>query len=538
MEEFRPGKWVTLEQETMESKTDGKALIDLTAYKGVALWWFIRFRFFHRVRTTSLIRSLTKNTLIFSLADFIYGFTTFLTCRTISSLLGKRPMGNGKTVMITVHDRDWRNMSSATGGRWKGDLFFDSIIRDLQKKGFRVVTVTPLKADLLSGVKTMINRMKYQQKNLIHREFNSYWSMKIWKMENDTKRSFHNVWRQASREERLISNLERVGWEDELPYYFDNIFGYVAKSIEMAGRLVEEESPDFILVSSEHGIVQKSIMVAGRLRKIPTMALQHGTVGRVHKGYVSWKGSISESGDIGSPFCPIPDKTAVFGPYYFDLLTKAGAYPHDSVVVTGQPRYDALVEASRFYDREAFCRKVGLDPKKKLVLVVTENLPIPDGKAFLKCVLVALKGFPELQVVIKPHPAEIGEWYREVVREENARGAILSKRADTNEALYACDLFVASYSTVILEATILGKLGVTAYLAKGRDPAPYFKEVTLRVYRKEDLGPAIRKALYDAKVREALKRAGAKFVFEHTYKIDGKATERVASLIEKMIKKS
>jgi hypothetical protein len=362
--------------------------------------------------------------------------------------------------------------------------------------------------------------------------------MKIWKMENDTKRSFHNVWRQASREERLISNLKRVGWEDELPYYFDNIFGYVAKSIEMAGRLVEEESPNFILVSSEHGIVQKSIMVAGRLRKIPTMALQHGTVGRVHKGYVSWKGSISESGNIGSPFCPIPDKTAVFGPYYFDLLTKAGAYPHDSVVVTGQPRYDALVEASRFYDREAFCRKVGLDPKKKLVLVVTENLPIPDGKAFLKCVLVALKGFPELQVVIKPHPAEIGDWYREVVREENARGAILSKMADTNEALFACDLFVASYSTVILEATILGKLGVTAYLAKGRDPAPYFKGVTLRVYRKEDLGPAIRKALYDAKVREALKRAGAEFVFEHTYKIDGKATERVASLIEKMIKKS
>lgn len=536
MEEFQPGKWVTLEQETMESTTDGKTLIDLTAYKGVALWWFIRFRFFHRVRNTSLIRSLTKNTLIFSLADFIYDFTTFLACRTISSLLGKRPVGNGKTVMITVHDRDWRNMPSATGRQWKGDLFFHSIISDLQKKGFRVVMVTPLKADLMSGVKTMIGRMEHQQENLIHREFNSYWSMKIWKMENDAKRSFRDVWRRASRDKGLISVLRRVGWEDELPYYFDNIFGYVAKSLEMARRLVDEENPDFILVSSEHGIVQKSIMVAGKLKEIPTMALQHGTVGRIHKGYMSWKGSISKSGDVRSPFCPIPDKTAVFGPYYLDLLTKAGDYPPSSVVATGQPRYDALVEAGRVYDRDKFCEKLGLDGKKKLVLVVTENLPISEGSAFLKSVLRSLRDFPELQIVIKPHPAEVGEWYVELVRKEGVKAKIMSKRADTYEPLYACDLLVASYSTVILEAIILGKLCVTAYLMKGSDPTPYFKDVTLRVYKEEDLGPAIKKTLYDDKVREALKQAGAKFVFEHAYRMDGRATERVTDLIEKMMK--
>jgi hypothetical protein len=59
--------------------------------------------------------------------------------------------------------------------------------------------------------------------------------------------------------------------------------------------------------------------------------------------------------------------------------------------------------------------------------------------------------------------------------------------------------------------------------------------VTLRVYKEEDLGPAIKKILYDDKVREALKQAGAKFVFEHAYKMDGRATERVTDLIEKMM---
>jgi hypothetical protein len=535
MEEFQLERWLTTEQEVLEHETDGKTFADLTAYRGIALWWFIRFRFFHRARTTSLIRTLTSNTLVFSVADFVYDLSTSIVCQIVSLLLRQDAVTKGKTILITVHDRDWKNMSSPTGEKWKRDMFFHSIIRDLQKRGFKVVTVTPLKADLMGGLKTMVSRMKHQRQNLIHREFNSYWSMKIWKMEKDAKKAFKGNWREASENRELVSVLRKAGLEADLPYYFHNIFGWVAKSIDMARNLVDIEKPDFILVSSEHGIIQKSIMVAGKMRKIPTMALQHGTIGTVHKGYLSWKGSISESGDVKSPFCPIPDKTAVFGPYYVDLLTKISAYPHDSVVTTGQPRYDALVEAGRVYDRDKFCGRLNLDPKKKVVLVVTENMAITDGRTFLRSTLKALKDFPELQVVIKPHPAEVGEWYLDVVREENVKATMLSKGADTYEALYACDLFVGSYSTVILEAVILGKLGVTAYLAKGNDPTPYFKEVTLRVYREEDIGPEIRKALYDDKVRGRIRQSGAKFVFEHAYKMDGKATERVTDLIEKMM---
>jgi predicted glycosyltransferase len=168
---------------------------------------------------------------------------------------------------------------------------------------------------------------------------------------------------------------------------------------------------------------------------------------------------------------------------------------------------------------------------------MTENMPIPDGKVFLRAVLRALKELPEVQVVIKPHPAEEGEWYAEVVREENVKATTLPKNADTYEALYACDLFVGSYSTVILEGVILGRLGVTAFLSKGKDPTPYFREVTPRVYREEELAPEIRKTLYDNTVRERLRRTGAKFVFEHAYKMDGKATERVTNLMEKMMEK-
>jgi surface carbohydrate biosynthesis protein len=157
-------------------------------------------------------------------------------------------------------------------------------------------------------------------------------------------------------------------------------------------------------------------------------------------------------------------------------------------------------------------------------------------ETFIRSVLRALKNFQEAQVIIKLHPGENDEAYKKVVEEENVRVKMLSKSSDTIEALYACDLLVAAFSTVITEALVLGKPAVTLNLT-AEDPVPYYKEVTLRVDKEEDLAPAIRKALYDEKTREKLKKERKKFISKHVYKQDGKATERLIGLIERMIKK-
>ncbi|MCK4348561.1 MAG: hypothetical protein KAW47_08080, partial [Thermoplasmatales archaeon] len=56
------------------------------------------------------------------------------------------------------------------------------------------------------------------------------------------------------------------------------------------------------------------------------------------------------------------------------------------------------------------------------------------------------------------------------------------------------------------------------------------------VYRCEDIIPAIKSALYDMNARERLKNARERFIYEHHYALDGKATERVVNLITQMIK--
>jgi len=525
-------KWLDSEQKVLSARTDGKNLVKLTAYQNIALWWFIRFRLYHSEETNRLAQILMKNSFLFSLVDFLYDFLTSILCKLVSMFFKAKIDKKGPKVLMVAHNIQWRRELDPTGTLRKCDVFLDPIMKELKKRDYTSVTISPLKYSV-SAVKTMIERLKAE--DVIHREFNAYWSPKIWSRQFYANKYFRNLWKNLSKKDaRFVALLQKDKLTKEMPYYFNSFFGHIVKQIEMAKEAVKEEKPDLILVTSEgSGIFEKALLVAGKLKKIPTLAIQHGSIGPLHEGYMYSKNSISASGSIESPYCPIPDKTAVYGPFHYDILTKISAYPPRSVVVTGQPRYDKLVRVHRIFSRKEFCAKLGLDPLGKLVLVATQGWPMRE--LFIRSVLRTLKKIPEVQIVIKPHPRENSELYRRVVDAQNVKAEILSKSSDTVEALYSCDLLVAAFSTVITEALVLGKPAVTLNLT-AEDPAPYYKEVTLRMNKKEDLVPAIAKALYDQNTREELRKRARNFTFNHTYKQDGKATERVVNLVEEMIK--
>ena len=534
MENLRQGNWLASEQKMLKINTDGKSLIELTTYRGIALWWFIRFRLYHSAESSQLIKSLIKNTFFISFADFLYDFFTSILCRMLSRY-SKVKTGEKREfkILITTPHTGWRNIHDRSGRLKKSDVFFDSIITGLKKRNYKIITVYPLGYSV-SGLRKTIDRLK-RQKGVIHKPFNIYWSIKIWKKEYDARKYFRSIWKNASENSKEFTGLlEKYQLKSELSYYFNSIFERDVKRIEMAKELVKREEPDLILVADEYDVFGRALVIAGKLKGIPTLAIQHGNIGPLHVGYMYSKDNISASGSIQSPYCQIPDKIAVYGPFYYDLLTKTSAFPSSSVVITGQPRYDRLVMSDRIYSREKFCAMLGLDPHRKIVLVATQ--PIPMRETFIRSVLRALKNFQEAQVIMKLHPGENDEAYKKVVEEENVRVKMLSKSSDTIEALYACDLLVAAFSTVITEALVLGRPAVTLNLT-AEDPIPYYKEVTLRVDKEEDLAPAIRKALYDEKTREKLKKERKKFISKYVYKQDGKATERVIGLIERMIKK-
>ncbi len=529
------GKWLDSERKVLDAKIRGRSLVDLTSYQRIAYWWFVRFRLYHAVEANRVAELFLKSHLVFSVADFLYDFFTSYLCRFVSFFLRSRTKngeGNsGLKVLVFASNSGWREIREPGGRVRRGDAMLDSVLREMKRRRHEIVTVSQLKYSI-SAVKIMIERLKVE--GVVHVQSNGGWSMKTWVKEYYAKKHFRKVWTEIlEKDEDSVAMLRNHPLVRELQVYFNSLFSHVFKQIELAENIVEKQAPDVVFLTSEYGFFERGLVVAGKLRGIPVLALQHGNIGPLHEGYVYPENSISPLSEFHSPYCPVPDKTAVYGPFYHNVLTEFSCYPQNTVVVTGQPRYDRLVKASNIFGREAFCAKLGLNPLEPIVLVATQGWPLREK--FARKVLEALKGFPQAQVVLKPHPREDSEFYRKIVAEENVKAKVLSKRFDTIEALYSCDLLIAAFSTVITEALVLGKPVVTLNLTV-EDPAPYYRRVTLRLNREDDLAEAVSKALYSKKTREELRVAREKFVFNHAYKQDGKATLRVVNLVEQLVK--
>jgi CDP-glycerol glycerophosphotransferase (TagB/SpsB family) len=151
----------------------------------------------------------------------------------------------------------------------------------------------------------------------------------------------------------------------------------------------------------------------------------------------------------------------------------------------------------------------------------------------------ALNSLADLQIVVKPHPGESAEWYRQQIASNKLHSIVLPPRYDTNEAIFACDLFVTVTSTSILEALILGKKVLVVNLTNLPEPLPWVEEgVVTGVYQKTALVSTVKKILTDSGDQPLQEKRRIEFLQKHVFKTNGKATERVAKVINQLIRKN
>jgi CDP-glycerol glycerophosphotransferase (TagB/SpsB family) len=231
----------------------------------------------------------------------------------------------------------------------------------------------------------------------------------------------------------------------------------------------------------------------------------------------------------------IADYFLVSGTKFKDM--KKDTKDSEEIMVTGQPRYDILYQADKIYDKNKICKQLNLDQNKKLILWITQThgLPIDENEKNISAVFNAVKSLKNVQLVIKLHPAEDqnATMYK---KDKSFNPVIVDGKADTYVLLYACDLMITRHSRTAMEAVALNKPVIILNLSGEPDPVEYVKEgVAFGVYKEEDLKPAIEKLLRDDSELEKNRRS---YIEKYLYKIDGKATERVVNLIEKMIEEA
>lgn len=542
----------------------GKTLLELTTYKEVTLWWFadVAFyyylfnreyavsggkpRFSHTIWASKLFRALVRR--VYYINDYLLALIAYMILLRFKRIkLVKSIEPKKKTVLITGEDIEWRTFY--TGDQVKpilSDQFFHAIVQKLNETGeYRVVSTFPLKCPYLPSIRTVVSKCKYW--DVLHVPSNLFFRCRAGRERGEAKRYFRKIW-DLLEDDHILADLLKLpdDPDDEIRKKLKNYFVYdrpeyvfaeFVKFTSMAETMLDSIEPAVVVVEDEYSVFERSLIVAARKKNIPCIAIQHGAIHELHKGYLYQPGEISPDCSVKSPFVPVADVTAVYGQYHKELLTRAGGYPEDAVVVTGQPRYDRMTDLDRQLVRSTLMEAWHLDPSKRIVLWTTQCHSISDAenKLNLHTVFSSLSSIRDVQLVIKQHPGEPERYdtmIQEYLREYSIDAHVVTKDADTLGLLALSDLVLLLNSTTGLEAVALRKPLIVMNLGGQPDILNYVQEgIACGVYRPEDLRPTVEQLLRDD---SCLARNREEFIRRYLYRVDGKAAERVVALIEEV----
>lgn len=299
--------------------------------------------------------------------------------------------------------------------------------------------------------------------------------------------------RQPSRATRVIhavrelrSYASYLRRSDQSPFYGQRWLGYLEEKVQKAARhplarallkapgsdslfrvvdlafpveprileLVREAEPDVVVGSPanmRHSSEVEYLKAARRLG-IPTVI-----------PVLSWD-NLSTKG----LFHVIPDKLLAWNEAHREQAVRIHGVPKANIEVTGSPFFDKWwADETAPRDREAFCRKVGLDPAKPFLLYLGSSISISNNEwGVIGELREALRGrpeFAEMQILVRPHPSNAAT-YAEIPYAEVAvwpRGGSLpdseTARADFRESVAESVAALGLNTSGMLDAIILGK---------------------------------------------------------------------------------
>lgn len=286
---------------------------------------------------------------------------------------------------------------------------------------------------------------------------------------------------------------------------------HLIQSLKERDIILENINPDILLVGDDRTEHVRTGILLAKNKKVPVMEIQHGIYTHIHPVVT-----------------PVSDKICVFGNYAKNVLKKAGGN-ENQIVVTGIPKFDSLFDKKKLKFMSKMERQY-----KKIVLATTDGFE-DVTVAVLKKILQFISIKKDIRLVIKPHPADKMDLYSKITKKY--RGVIVeASKANIDDILLDADVLITIMSsTVSINAAALD---VPMIHFNAKKTSSIFNLISLEVKEPEELIPAIKDALYNKEILQRLAESRKKFIHEHAYKIDGRASERVANLMREIIKES
>jgi UDP-N-acetylglucosamine 2-epimerase len=284
-------------------------------------------------------------------------------------------------------------------------------------------------------------------------------------------------------------------------------------------RLIKTTAPELICLMPDGRFMQQMAAALAKKYNIPTLSCNAAVETGNARAYMRHLHA---------------DKAAVMGEVIKKMYMESGV-DSNRIVVTGIAHFDLLFNRDKDKDKQVLLGS-NIDPGKRIILFTTDNIPFSETERMLTGVINAILKMHGFELVVKVHPAEGIEGYRAMAEKYHDSRIHVVKDTDLHALISSCELLITKYSTTALEAMMAGKPVVTINLPGQPTPVPYAKEgAALGVYRFEDIEQTIRKVLNDEEARSKLKEGRDRFVRYWAGEPDGKASQRIVSLMKGMI---
>lgn len=281
--------------------------------------------------------------------------------------------------------------------------------------------------------------------------------------------------------------------------------------------------PQVLVVGYDWTLEGRAGCLVARSLGIPTVCLAHGMI-------------------FDSPTLAhrLADYQLVYGEASRRLLIARGLSP-SRVVVCGAPYLDRRPRQSGVID-PALARRCTLAAGRPWVLVATSgpghSVSTAHHQATVRAVAKLSAAAPELTVVVKLHPKDRPEFYRQAERDvPQVRWHVLRHGTQGLPAtifgwLQGCSLLVTGASTAAVEAMLLDVPVLTIDLADELSAVDFIaRGATHCVRRGDELTTAVREMLARGPANDALRGRAEEYLRDAYLALDGQSARRAAEAI-------
>ena len=311
----------------------------------------------------------------------------------------------------------------------------------------------------------------------------------------------------------------------EFTWLFRIWFPRLALQVSTAQHILEHHQP-LLLVSPDDSHQARVYTLLSQSYRIPSLVIQQGLINETG---VEWQ-------------CFTADAMAAFGQTSRDALRQHGV-PAECIQVTGCPSYDSLNQSPVNVTRQVRA-ELGIPDGYPMVLFASQAYVYgafaspEERRQMLVEVGKTTRFIPEIFLAVKAHPSAERESELRALIGDGPRIVFINRHADIQNYIRACDVFVTFFSTCTLQALIAGKPVISVrWPGSGTDNMFGDSGAVWTASSTDELINHLRLLIGTARDQAMAGRESARrqFVYDWTYRSDGRASERVADVVLSMM---